>query len=309
MLCTYPASAYLRKRIFDFIDDSKFSLFSSFHIEGFSACILYAKGLIFGVIATVSRVIFVWQLTAEAISATGGILAKSSQPCMLRFRSLPVRLIRTLVMAVPLLLGITCETQEIRLPILSYKEGYPRTEEIKVRLKAKAGSPAGVPELYAAQLLLNSQLPWTKALVYKWKWTFCVWASMYICISFLITLLCFMRPVIFPTMGGEHDDEIVGTEQRQQQQQEEVSRGSKGEEGLERGDGGEARRRYSDAVRRWRQRRRKRKALLISRGFQDPGEEAPSASTSSTVVTREETGEDWNDSSELGAQESEISSA
>ncbi|KAJ0971924.1 hypothetical protein J5N97_019883 [Dioscorea zingiberensis] len=64
----------------------------------------------------------IFQVTAEALSSKGNIIATSSQPCMLRFRSLPVRLMHTFLMGVPLLLGMSTESQETRVDILRYKE-------------------------------------------------------------------------------------------------------------------------------------------------------------------------------------------
>ncbi|EOY13996.1 Uncharacterized protein TCM_032997 [Theobroma cacao] len=44
-----------------------------------------------------------YQLTAELLSSNGNVIVKSSQPAMLRFRSLPVQLARTFLMSIPFL--------------------------------------------------------------------------------------------------------------------------------------------------------------------------------------------------------------
>lgn len=138
------------------------------------------------------------QLTAELLSTNGDVIAKSSQPCMLRFRSLPIRLTRTFIMGAPVLLGISGETQKITVVILRHKEGtYPRTRAIRITLSPRAGS-SHLPQLYEAEIVLNSQLPWTKQLVHSWRWTLYVWTSFYCYLMFLIILVTCCRPLLLP---------------------------------------------------------------------------------------------------------------
>ncbi|PRQ41533.1 putative Seipin family protein [Rosa chinensis] len=145
-----------------------------------------------------NRHIGVFQMTAEALAANGDVIAKSSQPCMLRFRSLPIRLTRTFLMGVPLILGISGETQKIAGQILRHKEGtYPRTRAIRITLSPRAGT-SHLPQLYEAEIVLNSQLPWTKQLVRSWKWTLYVWASLYCYTIFVITYVTCCRPLLSP---------------------------------------------------------------------------------------------------------------
>ncbi|KAL4609926.1 hypothetical protein ACB092_08G015700 [Castanea dentata] len=110
-----------------------------------------------------NRDIGVFQLTAELLSVNGAVIAKSSQPCMLKFRSIPIRLARTFFMGIPLLIGISHETQIISIEMLKHKEGIRRTEAIRVTLVPRAGT-LSPPQLYEAEILIHSQLPWTKQL-------------------------------------------------------------------------------------------------------------------------------------------------
>ncbi|KAK4605793.1 hypothetical protein RGQ29_000185 [Quercus rubra] len=121
-----------------------------------------------------NRDIRVFQLTAELLSVNGAVIAKSSQPCMLKFRSIPIRPARTFLMGFPLLIGISQETQMISIEMLKHKEGTRRTEAIRVTLVPRAGT-LSPPQLYEAGILIHSQLPWTKQLVSNWKWTLYVW--------------------------------------------------------------------------------------------------------------------------------------
>ncbi|KAL3523321.1 hypothetical protein ACH5RR_016155 [Cinchona calisaya] len=146
-----------------------------------------------------NREIGVFQVTAELISSNGNILAKSSHPCMLQFRSWPIRMMRTFLMGLPLLLGITAETQRLTIAMLKHKEGFPRTEAIRLTLIPRAGTYS-LPQLYKAEILLKSELPWAKEIVRRWKWSFYVWTSLYAYVMLLIILLSCSRPLILPVM-------------------------------------------------------------------------------------------------------------
>lgn len=170
---------------------------------------------------------------------------------MLRFRSLPVRLIQTSIMSLPVVMGITSEAQEIRVQILKYKEGYPRTEAIKVTLKPKAGSTA-LPELYAARVFINSQPPWRKELVHNWKWTFYVWSSLctYIMLLMMILVGC-CKPIMFPMMSiGDHKLRDQPTQVVKDQPSNLGGDGAISEE-------------CSEAIKKWHQSISKRKSLRI----------------------------------------------
>ncbi|KAM1095952.1 hypothetical protein EV1_010805 [Malus domestica] len=110
------------------------------------------------------RGIGVFQLNEELLSVDGDVITRSSQPCMLRFGSLPDRLTRTFLMGVPLLLGFSGETQKSTVQIIKHKEGhYPITQAIRVTLIPRAGT-SYLRRLYEAEIVMNSQPPWTKQL-------------------------------------------------------------------------------------------------------------------------------------------------
>ncbi|KAH7571428.1 hypothetical protein JRO89_XS04G0049400 [Xanthoceras sorbifolium] len=67
-------------------------------------------------------------------------------------------------MGIPLLLGVSDETQKLTIKILRHKEGNRRTEAIRVILSSRAGS-SRLPQLYEAEIILNSRLPWTKEFI------------------------------------------------------------------------------------------------------------------------------------------------
>ncbi|XP_057963303.1 seipin-1 [Malania oleifera] len=215
-----------------------------------------------------NRGLGMFQMMAELLSKDGNVIARSGQPCMLRFRSLPIRLLRTFLMGIPLLLGITSETQKITVQILKYKEGVPRTEAIRITMIPRAGT-CSPPQLYDAEIIINSKLPWKKQLLNSWKWTFYVCASLYVYIMLLILLVCCFRSLIFPMR-------LAYSRHSEQSFTKEIPKEPELVLGEERD--------ISEALRRWQRRRTKRRAIPlhgISTG-------TDGSSTSCISMTRED---------------------
>nr|XP_010909213.1 seipin-1-like [Elaeis guineensis] len=225
-------------------------------------------------------------VTAEAIAPNRDTITTFSQPCMLRFKSLPVRLMRTCLMGIPLLMGICTESQKITIEILRYKETSQRTEAIRVRLKPRAGT-TDLPQVYAAEIFMNSQLPWGKELVYNWKWTFYVWTSLYMYIILLILWCGWFKPfslirhesfvVDQPSEGGE---DMADTYKKDDEISDEMSK----------------------IIKRWRERRSKRKAPLPEMHLPDLIEGSASSNVRETTEVIEDCSdfEEASESSECG---------
>ncbi|XP_065874757.1 seipin-1 [Euphorbia lathyris] len=215
-----------------------------------------------------NRHLGVFQLNAELLSANGIVIAKSSQPCILTFRSLPIRLIRTCIMSIPLVLGISAETQKMSVRILNHKEGYPRTKLIRVTLIPRPGT-SFIPQIYESKILMKSKLPWTKQFIRNWRWTISVWATLYIYIFLVIFILGCCRPVLFPMIGmvtfteNDHDEEDTSTKELEES---------------EPPDEGEV----SELLRKW-QERRERKAIVGSSVESDSSTSFASEDTSVVV--------------------------
>ncbi|CAI9090889.1 OLC1v1025766C1 [Oldenlandia corymbosa var. corymbosa] len=229
-----------------------------------------------------NREMGVFQVTTELISSDGNIMAKSSRPCMLRFRSWPIRMVRTFIMGLPLLLGITAETQRIKIATLRHKEVFPRTEAIRISLVPRAGTMY-LPQLYEAEIVLKSELPWTKELVRRWKWTFYVWASLYVYAMLIVILLCCFKPLILPMKpsrvnGGVYGQKSIGEAKEEEEEEEEES--SRDEKGL------------SETMRRWQESRSRRRAMLLNRDDVERPERWGSSATSISI-NREDTGTNW----------------
>lgn len=225
------------------------------------------------------------QLVAEVMSSNGQVIDRSSQPCMLRFRSLPVRLVRTCLFSVPLILGFRFETQKIMIPILRHKERCPRTEAIKITIIPRAGT-LFLPQLYDAEIIMNSELPWKKELVHNWKWTLYVWTSVYMYIMLLIVLGCWFRPLIFPVMIASY---------RREEEDNDTTADVRRERPLLTKEAREV----SKTLKKWKESRNKRKEMLLH----GVATETEGSSASSISVTRDDsstTAEDVGDSEFVG---------
>lgn len=149
-------------------------------------------------------------------------------------------------MGVPLLAGVSSETQKITMEILTYKERQPKTELIRVSLRPRAGT-TDLPQLYEADIVIRTQLPWGKEFVYNWKWTFYVWTSFYMYIVLLIVLICCYKPSFFPTVRSAN---------RVDHKPPETETGLRNNDRKDEGISDE----LSTTMNKWRERRMKRKA-------------------------------------------------
>lgn len=173
---------------------------------------------------------------------------------MLRFHSQPIRAMQTFLLSAPLVFGLRNEIQILNIPLLKYKEHYyPRTLTIKISLIPRAGAPF-LPQLYEARLIVNSQLPWRKELVRNWKYTFYVWTSFYIYLTFLVVLISRFRWIIFPTMTTfTNYQRLAGSDVLEEEIEESPQVVGRD-------------RQSSVMLNRWRQNRNKRKAMLLGGG-------------------------------------------
>ncbi|WVZ54443.1 hypothetical protein U9M48_005233 [Paspalum notatum var. saurae] len=137
-----------------------------------------------------------FQIKAEALSVTGHTMASAAQPYMLRYRSAPVRLAQSALMCVPLTLGLRGETQAANLKVLQYREGHgrhQRTGLVRVLLQPRT-TTVQLPQVYRAEVVVQTTLPLAKGLARGLKWTLCVWVSSSVYVVLVIFGLCWVRP-------------------------------------------------------------------------------------------------------------------
>ncbi|XP_021749316.1 seipin-2-like [Chenopodium quinoa] len=147
-----------------------------------------------------NRNLGVFQVRVEFLSENGKTLGSFSHPCMLEFKSQPLRLLLTFFKIVPLVAGYLSETQTLKLKFSGYKEGVIPTACLKITMEQRAEfrPAAGIPEVYDVFVHLESRLPFFKRILWYWRRTLFVWLSMIVFTMELLFALVCCRPVIFP---------------------------------------------------------------------------------------------------------------
>uniref|UniRef100_A0A0D9XWX3 Seipin n=1 Tax=Leersia perrieri TaxID=77586 RepID=A0A0D9XWX3_9ORYZ len=141
-------------------------------------------------------------IKSEAISASGITIATTTQPYMIRYRSSSIRLMQNTLLSLPLTMGILSESQSANLKLLYYREGHgrhKRTSLIRVMLQPRAMT-VHLPQVYKAEIIVQTSLPWMKELIRASKWTLCVWVSLSVYVFILVLAICCVRvPSVFST--------------------------------------------------------------------------------------------------------------
>ncbi|KAB2007542.1 hypothetical protein ERO13_D10G034000v2 [Gossypium hirsutum] len=147
-----------------------------------------------------NRYLGMFQVRVDFLSVNGETLASSSRHCMLKFKSELIRFLLTVFKIAPLITGYSSETQILNLKIRGLHEGTVPTACLRVVLEQRAEfrSGAGIPELYDASLILDSELPFFKRMIWYWRRTIFIWLSMTLFTTgVLFTLVC-CRPLLIP---------------------------------------------------------------------------------------------------------------
>ncbi|MFS7988520.1 putative Seipin family protein [Helianthus anomalus] len=134
-----------------------------------------------------------FQVRVDYLSSNGKPLSSATQPCTMRFKSWPIRLLMTVFNLVPLIIGYSSESQTVDIKFNGYTEQEIPTSCVRVVLEPRAefAKGGGVPEIYTAHLKLESQLPLLKRVLWSWKATLFVWTSIAIFKLVLVfVLLC-----------------------------------------------------------------------------------------------------------------------
>ncbi|GBG81824.1 hypothetical protein CBR_g34005 [Chara braunii] len=153
-----------------------------------------------------NRGIGVFQVTVELLSSNDNALARSTQPCIMPFQSLPVRLVRGALLIMPLIWGLVDDDQEIKLHVIrGYVERKVPVTVIRVMLDARAGMPlkSGLPEVYAADVIVDTTPRGFLAFVHRWRITSFVWGAFGLLFIEIIVLLHCCRWVV-PKIRSKH---------------------------------------------------------------------------------------------------------
>ncbi|CAN4102981.1 unnamed protein product [Withania somnifera] len=148
-----------------------------------------------------NRKLGIFQVRVDCLSSKGEVTATSSYPNMLKFKSQPIRLVETAIKSIPLVTGFQSEVQNLKLVINDFTEGFEPTACFKVVIEKRAEyepQGAGIPEIYAATLHVETELPQIKRIIWIWRTTVFVWIGILAFLSQLSFSLIFCRPLLLP---------------------------------------------------------------------------------------------------------------
>lgn len=157
------------------------------------------------------------KVKVEFLSTNGKVTATQSHPCILRYKSQPIRHIQTFIKAGPLLAGFESESQTLNIKMAEFTEGLEPSACLKVSLVqcAEFQPGAGIPEIHAATVALESELPQLKRVIWIWRRTILVWASFVLFLMELVLMLVIYRPIIIPR-GRQQQARLVGIKEDSQ---------------------------------------------------------------------------------------------
>ncbi|KAK3206730.1 hypothetical protein Dsin_020776 [Dipteronia sinensis] len=80
----------------------------------------------------------IYEVRVDFLSVNGKPLSSSSRPCMLQFKSEPIRLLLTFLRAAPLVAGYDSETQTVKVKLRDFMEGNVPMSCVKVKIEQRA---------------------------------------------------------------------------------------------------------------------------------------------------------------------------
>lgn len=140
------------------------------------------------------------KIRIDLLSTHGETLASLSRPCILVFKSDPIRLLLTLLKAAPVIAGYISESQTIEVKFRGFVERDIPTSCLKIVMEQRAEfrPGAGIPEVYDASLTLESELPFLKRLLWYWRRTVFIWITMIFFVTELLFVLICCRAIMRP---------------------------------------------------------------------------------------------------------------
>ncbi|XP_061364915.1 seipin-2-like [Gastrolobium bilobum] len=142
----------------------------------------------------------VFQIRVDFLSSNGKTISSSSQPCILKFRSEPIRLITTFLKIAPLVTGYISETQTLNIKMRGFVEGDVPISCLKVTLEQRAEylPGAGIPQIYESSIFIEAELPLFKRIIWHWKIIIFIWITMMTFMMELLFVLVCCWPIIIP---------------------------------------------------------------------------------------------------------------
>ena len=78
------------------------------------------------------------QVRVEFLSALGKVTASSGQPCIMRYKSQPIRVVETIIKSAPVIAGFVSESQILNIKMDEFTEGLEPTAFLKVMVRTSS---------------------------------------------------------------------------------------------------------------------------------------------------------------------------
>ncbi|KAI4372031.1 hypothetical protein MLD38_010318 [Melastoma candidum] len=142
----------------------------------------------------------IFQVRIDFLSASGQIISSRRRPCMLYYKSEPIRLLLTMLKIAPLVTGYVSESQTLKVKFKGFVEEHVRTSCVRLVIEQRAefSHGGGIPEIYDASITVESELPFLKRMLWYWRRTIFIWLVMMFFVAELVFCLLCCRPIIFP---------------------------------------------------------------------------------------------------------------
>lgn len=106
----------------------------------------------------------------------------------------------TFLKVAPLVAGYSIESQNLKVRFRGFTEGDIPTACLRVMIEQRAEfrTGGGIPEIYDASLILESEQPLPKRIIWRWKKTLFIWFGMTMFTMELLFILLCCRSIIMP---------------------------------------------------------------------------------------------------------------
>lgn len=126
---------------------------------------------------------------------------------MLRYHSPPVKYMKSVIMGIPIVLGLSQESQILSIKVMESENEneHSPTASIRVDIEPKAGhlTGLGVPEIYHGELQVIAHNPYLREVARNWVWSLYVYSGLALFVFEALLVLCCCWRIFSQKLGNE----------------------------------------------------------------------------------------------------------
>lgn len=143
---------------------------------------------------------------------------KASRASMLRYHSPLVKYMKSVIMGIPIVLGLYQESQTLSIRMMESQEEneHSPTAIVSVEIEPKVGhlTGLGVPEIYYAELQVIAHNPYLREVARNWVWNLYVYSGLALFIFEVVLVMCCCRRVFPQKVGSKKKTEEFSTKNK-----------------------------------------------------------------------------------------------